>query len=220
MTVNSAGAVTQLTEGIPGLDGFANPLDIAQDPETGGIYVSDLPQTAPQDSSITLLRPLVGNTYTPQKEECLPPPPTPTPAPTPQATPAPTVPPVATPTPKPGTGQNGGGTPIIDTLFFGIKPRVVGKRSLELSCRSTTVAIKGQQCRVLITLGKRTAGRQLAVKRAAFKGKSAKLRIGFGAVNWARIRAQGATVRLYLLDVDKKTKLGQTKTYYQAKKAK
>ncbi|MBO9532867.1 MAG: Ig-like domain-containing protein [Solirubrobacteraceae bacterium] len=225
LRVNAAGDVTQMIERIPGLTGFADPLDVAQDPATGNLYVSDLPQTAPQDSDVTLLKPLVNGTYTPQKQQCLDPPPTPTPVPTaapnPEPTPAPTpVAPTPTPKPTPGPGQKPEGTPLVDTLFFGVKPRKVGKRSIELSCRSLTVAIKGQQCRVLVTLGKRTAGKQLAVARSAFKGKSAKVKLRFGAVNWSRINAQGATIRLYLLDVDKKTKLGQTKTFYKPKKAK
>ena len=45
------GGVAEIVEGIPGFTGFANPLDVTQDPATGHLYVADYGERA-----IVLLR--------------------------------------------------------------------------------------------------------------------------------------------------------------------
>lgn len=52
--VNGAGQVSIVNPGIAGLDGFANPLDLAEDPTNGNIYVAEY-----GGRKITLLRPVV-----------------------------------------------------------------------------------------------------------------------------------------------------------------
>jgi hypothetical protein len=47
------GEIADVVEGIPGLTGFANPLDVTQDPRTGFLYVSDYGA-----QTIVLLRPM------------------------------------------------------------------------------------------------------------------------------------------------------------------
>jgi|GEM_PF-5735540 len=58
LDVAADGSVTRETVGLPGLTGFANPLDLAQDPETGAIYVAEL--TAPERGRgrLSVLRPV------------------------------------------------------------------------------------------------------------------------------------------------------------------
>src|SRR5690606_3700496 len=46
LTVNGAGNVTAATTGIPGMGGFANPLDIIEDPNNGNLYVIEFPNQA------------------------------------------------------------------------------------------------------------------------------------------------------------------------------
>jgi len=55
LTVGEGGAITESLTGIDGLTGFAEPLDLVQDPATGFLYVSEF-----GGKRITLLRPKAG----------------------------------------------------------------------------------------------------------------------------------------------------------------
>jgi hypothetical protein len=48
------------TEGLPGMGGFNDPLDLVEDTDNGNIYVSQYAQSSPSQARITLLRPVGG----------------------------------------------------------------------------------------------------------------------------------------------------------------
>ena len=53
LSLNAAGNVTESITGVAGLDSFTQPLDIAQDPHTGCLYVADY-----QGQRLSMLRPI------------------------------------------------------------------------------------------------------------------------------------------------------------------
>jgi hypothetical protein len=58
LTPDASGKIVASQTGIPGMSGFANPLDIAMDPMQGNLYVTEYPDpsTDARPSKITLLR--------------------------------------------------------------------------------------------------------------------------------------------------------------------
>ncbi len=46
------------TEGLPGMGGFNDPLDLVEDTDNGNVYVSQYAQSSPSQARITLLRPV------------------------------------------------------------------------------------------------------------------------------------------------------------------
>ena len=57
MSLDAQGQVTGVKDNYVGLDGFVNPLDVAQDPQTGFLYVSEYDRSDSGVKHITLLRP-------------------------------------------------------------------------------------------------------------------------------------------------------------------
>ena len=57
MSLDAQGRVTGVKDNYVGLDGFVNPLDVAQDPQTGFLYVSEYDRSDSGVKHITLLRP-------------------------------------------------------------------------------------------------------------------------------------------------------------------
>jgi fibronectin type 3 domain-containing protein len=57
--VRANGSLSSATTGIPGFTGFAQPLDVVEDPSTGNLYVSELPNNF-ANTAIKLLKPRGG----------------------------------------------------------------------------------------------------------------------------------------------------------------
>ena len=57
MSLDAQGNVTGVKDNYVGLDGFVNPLDVTQDPQTGFLYVSEYDRSGTGIKHITLLRP-------------------------------------------------------------------------------------------------------------------------------------------------------------------
>jgi|GEM_PF-1947953 len=54
--IDPARVYADCANGIPGLSGFNDPLDVAEDPVTGNLYVSEYSETAPEKAQLTLCR--------------------------------------------------------------------------------------------------------------------------------------------------------------------
>jgi glucose/arabinose dehydrogenase len=215
VTLNANGTVKQKLTGIPGLTGFSDPLDVAQDPTNNNLYVIELPYVPadPESSNprIVLVRPVSTPTPTPTQPPATP---LPTATPAPSATPVPTSSPKpgASPTPGPGQNAQNGGAPA---FFFGTRPVRAGSRSLKFSCRLGADALPNYRCRIQIVLGKN--GRQIFLKRSKFTDRSAKVIAPLSVSDLRRARKFGVTVRITLIGNDGKTRLTSTSSFLSQK---
>jgi hypothetical protein len=163
LTPDASGKIVASQTAIPGMSGFANPLDIAMDPQQGNLYVTEYPDpsTDARPSKITLLKATVPGTPPPPKVD-----------------PTDTTPPTIVSRTPPADGTNVSVTSDISVGFS----EPMGAGSVNATSFSVAPAAGGPALTGVITPG---AGNVFALNPAADLAVNTKYRVtvGIGATD-------------------------------------